>query len=90
MVVLVVCLATVGVVQAAGWTTLDYPGAEWTNLRDIDGSNFVGRCSVGGVHLGALLFTGSIDEVRDWNFGFGGLPGDYEAYITWRAQGRNV
>ncbi len=35
------------------------------------------------------MFYGLIDEVRIWNFGFGGLPADYAAYTTWRAAGRN-
>ena len=43
-------------------------------------------------YMGTSLCDASFDNLLIWNFGFGGLPTqvDYEAYITWRAQGRNV
>lgn len=38
----------------------------------------------------SIPFIGSLDEIRIWNFGYGGLPADYAAYIAWREQGRNI
>ena len=51
-------------------------------LSSIDNTNafFLGVLFDGSSNK----FTGLIDEVRVWNFGYGGLPADYEAYITWR------
>lgn len=37
-----------------------------------------------------MPLTGLIDEVRIWNFGYGGLPADYAAYIAWRADAMNA
>lgn len=50
------------------------------------------RVIIGANKNSTQNFRGLIDEVRVWNFGKDGLPTQesYEAYITWRAQGRNV
>jgi len=29
-------------------------------------------------------FTGLLDEMRVWNFGYGGLPADWATYVPWR------
>jgi len=43
-----------------------------------------------GCHNGvSQFFYGLFDEIRIWNFGYGGLPADYAAYILWRSQGRH-
>jgi len=47
------------------------------------------RFTIGGSFGGLYLLTGLIDELRIFNFGYGGLPADYETYITWLSQGRN-
>lgn len=46
--------------------------------------------NVGSYKNGQQNWVGLLDEVEVWNFGYGGLPADYAAYITWRAAGRNV
>lgn len=59
-----------------------------TGLGDLnnDGPLLVGA----GSFAPSLPFTGLIDEAHILNFGYGGLPFDYAAYITWRAAGRNI
>ena len=63
------------------------------NVSEITGSfDSSHDFEVGGdaSFVGTSLCDASFDEVRIWNFGLNGLPVDYAAYITWRAQGRNV
>lgn len=50
---------------------------------DNDGVFYVG-------YDGADNFVGRLDEVRFWNFGYGGLPADVATYATWRAGARNI
>jgi len=57
----------------------DSESASISGVGDVDnGGNFT---------VGILQML--LDEVRIWNFGYGGLPADYADYITWRAAGRN-
>ncbi len=66
--------------EVGSYTQQDSP----TSLGNIDSANSFG-VGASGYGTNALF-----DELRVWNFGYGGLPADYEAYITWRAAGRNV
>jgi len=50
---------------------------------DNDGIFYVG-------YDGTDNFIGRLDEIRPWNFGYGGLPADVATYDTWRATGRNI
>jgi len=59
------------------------------SIAAVGNIDTTGNFIVGQV-VGAQYFIGLIDCVRVWNFGYNGLPADYAAYITWRAQGRNV
>jgi len=42
-----------------------------------------------GVYGGGNFLVSDLDELRVFNFGYGGLPSDYADYITWLSQGRN-
>jgi len=71
-------------------------GAEVTYLNQLDPTS-VGSLDNNAVFaIGATgtvfdsKMNGQMDEVRVWNFGYGGLPADYATYIAWRAAGRNV
>ncbi len=64
-----------------------------TNIASINGSIDTATLFVVGAFPSeppSADFRGELDELQVWNFGFGGLPEDYAAYIAWRAQGRNV
>ena len=58
--VFVITVLLGSVCEAAGWTTLDFPGANDTHAYGIDGSNIVGYCNNGPSSFG-FLYDGT-----DW------------------------
>lgn len=63
-------------------------GVETTYSEQVDPTGVGNIDNAGDIQVG-LFVRGSLDELRIFNFGYGGLPEDYEAYITWLSQDRN-
>jgi len=83
-IIAVAVLSSVGYSQGV-WTTLDYPGADWTNALDIEGDNIVGAYGVGGTRHG-FIYDGTnwtpldypgADSTTPREINNGNIVGDY-------------